>query len=360
MSNLPWPVVVALTIAFIVLSAFFVAVEFALLAAKRHRLEDMAPRSRAARAALRSSSELTVLLAGSQLGITACALALGAITKPAVHYAISPVVVNLGAPYWIADVIGFVLALIVVAFLQLVVGEMAPKSWAIAHPELSATMLALPMRAFMAVFRPLLIGLNEAANWCLRRVGVEPVDHIASGSNPDDLRHLVEHSATVGAIDVAYSDQLANALDLRRLTLADLVADQPTPVALPTPATAGEVRDAARTSGHLRILLQEPGAPVPTGVVHVRDTLMLATGTPVTEITREILQMPADTALHAALTRMRETSNHLAIVPDAAAGVRVVTLADVLAQLFPRTTAEAGAGPGGTPLTESAPSTATA
>lgn len=360
MSALPWPVVAALTVAFIVLSAFFVAVEFALLAAKRHRLEDMASRSRAARAALRSSGELTVLLAGSQLGITACALALGAITKPAVHYTISPVVANLGAPYWVADVIGFVLALIVVTFLHLVVGEMAPKSWAIAHPELSATMLALPMRAFMLVFRPLLIALNEAANWCLRRVGVEPVAHIATGSNPDDLRHLVEHSATVGAIDVAYSDQLANALDLRRLTLADLVADQSAPASLAVPATAGQVRSAARDSGHLRILLREPGAATPTGVVHVRDTLMLAADAPVTAITRDVLQMPAATALHAALTRMRETSNHLALVPDAAGGVRVVTLADVLAQLFPRTMAEAGTGPGGTPLEEAGRAPATA
>lgn len=88
MSN-PWIVTVA-TVLLISLSAFFVAVEFALISAKRHRLEDAAPRSRSARAALRSSSELTLLLAGSQLGITVCTLALGAITKPAVHYALTP------------------------------------------------------------------------------------------------------------------------------------------------------------------------------------------------------------------------------------------------------------------------------
>ncbi|MFE3618361.1 CNNM domain-containing protein, partial [Streptomyces anulatus] len=84
MSN-PW-VVVAVTIVLIAASAFFVAVEFALIAARRHRLEDAAPKSRAARAALRSSAELPVLLAGSQLGITVCTLALGAVTKPAVHH----------------------------------------------------------------------------------------------------------------------------------------------------------------------------------------------------------------------------------------------------------------------------------
>lgn len=83
MSGTGWAIVA--TVALIALSAFFVAVEFALLAAKRHRLADAAPRSRSARAAVRSSAELTVVLAGSQLGITACTLALGAVTKPAVQ-----------------------------------------------------------------------------------------------------------------------------------------------------------------------------------------------------------------------------------------------------------------------------------
>ena len=183
MSN-PW-VVALVTASLIAASAFFVAVEFALIAARRHRLEDAAPHSRSARAALRSASELSVLLAGSQLGITICTLALGAITKPAVHHWLTPAIAGWGAPSWLADVGGFVLALIIVTFLHLVVGEMAPKSWAIAHPERSATMLALPMRAFMWVTRPVIGTLNRLANWCLRKVGVEPVDAAGLGDIGD-------------------------------------------------------------------------------------------------------------------------------------------------------------------------------
>ena len=344
MSN-PWVVLVA-TVVIIALSAFFVAVEFALLAAKRHRLEDAAPTSRSARAALRSSGELTVLLAGSQLGITVCTLALGAITKPAVHHWLTPLFETWGAPYWAADVAGFVLALVIVTFLHLVVGEMAPKSWAIAHPEASATMLALPMRAFMVVTRPVLLALNGAANWCLRRVGVEPADQVASGPCPDDLRHLVEHSASVGALDVAYSDQLSGALDLRRLTVEDLLADHAAPSAVGHGATAAQVQEASRASGHLRILVQGDGGR-PEGVVHVRDTLLLADDAPVTGVTRPVFELAADMPLHTALTSMRETGNHLAVVPrsDAdgpdgpAADFGVVTLADVLRRLLPRTTA---------------------
>ena len=178
------PVVLLLTIATIALSAFFVAVEFALMAARRHRLEERAATSASARAAVRSSGELTLLLAGSQLGITACTLALGAITKPWVHHAITPALESLGLPHGTANVVSFVLALFIVTFLHLVIGEMAPKSWAIAHPEFAATVLALPMRAFMVLTRPMLRLLNGAANALVRGAGVEPVDEISIAGDP--------------------------------------------------------------------------------------------------------------------------------------------------------------------------------
>ena len=129
----------------------------------------------------------------------------------------------MGRAAWLADVGGFVLALIIVTFLHLVVGEMAPKSWAIAHPETSATMLAIPMRAFMWLTRPLILALNRLANWCLRKVGVEPVDQVGTGQDPDGLRHLVEHSANVGTLDERYHGQLVSALELQALTVGDIV-----------------------------------------------------------------------------------------------------------------------------------------
>ncbi len=346
MSN-PW-VVLAATVAIIALSAFFVSVEFALLAARRHRLEQDAATSRAAPAALRSSSELTVLLAGAQLGITVCTFALGAVTKPAVHHWITPAAEALGAPYWLADVTGFVLALVGVTFLHLVIGEMMPKSWAIAHPETSAKMLALPMRAFMAVTRPLLVWMNEAANWTLRRLGVEPAERVATSQNADDLRHLVEHSTDVGALDVAYSVQLAGALDLRRLTVRDLIAGQAPPPVVAEDATAAEVRHAAHRSGHLRILVRPTGSAVPDRVIHVRDTLMLDDDAPVREVAHPVFELRADMPLHEALTRMRENASHLAVVRPAdgrSGSIGVVTLAAMLSQLLPRGSAEKDPAP---------------
>ena len=139
------------------------------------------------------------------------------------HDLLLPVFTAWGLPAVTADVVAFVVALVVVTFVHLVIGEMAPKSWAIAHPERSAILLALPMRAFMAVTRPLLVALNALANVCLRRVGVEPVDELAAGHNPDDLRELVAHSAETGTLDRERHDRLVTALDLEAATLGSLV-----------------------------------------------------------------------------------------------------------------------------------------
>ncbi|WP_028473072.1 CNNM domain-containing protein [Nocardioides alkalitolerans] len=331
----PWVVLTA-TVLIIGLSAFFVAVEFALIAAKKHRLEDAATKSRSGRAALRSASELSVLLAGSQLGITVCTLALGAITKPAVHHWLTPLFETWGIALWLADVAGFVLALLIVTFLHLVVGEMAPKSWAIAHPEKSATMLAIPMRGFMFVTRPLLHVLNNAANWCLHRVGVEAVDELTAAQNPESLRQLVQHSVAVGALDASYSAQLSGALDLGRLQVRDLVKPSP-PTAVPADATIADVQGASRASGHLRILVGEPGSPV--GLVHVRDTLSEAPGDPVTALVRPCHELEPDATVLSAMADMREARAQLAVVRGRDGFMGVVSFADMLRGLFPEQTA---------------------
>jgi len=327
----PW-VVVPATVVIVALSAFFVAAEFALLAAKRHRLEDAAG-TRSGRAALRSASELTVLLAGSQLGITVCTLALGALSKPAVHHWLTPAFEGVGLPPVAADVLGFVLALFVVTFVHLVVGEMAPKSWAIAHPERSALLLAVPMRGFIAVFRPVLRALNAAANALVRRAGATPADEVAAGHSPAALRHLLEHSTTAGTLDAQSSAQLAGALDLQDLTVGDLVRAGAALAAVGEGASVGDVRAVTRRTGHLRVLVGTRERI--TGVVHVRDTLTEPDDAPAAPWVREVFVLAAETSVPSALTTMRATRNHLAVVTAGGSVHGVVTLADVLRRLFP-------------------------
>lgn len=328
------PVVLLLTIAIIALSAFFVAVEFALMAARRHRLEERAATSASARAAVRSAGELTLLLAGSQLGITACTLALGAITKPWVHHAITPALESLGLPHGTANVVSFVLALFIVTFLHLVIGEMAPKSWAIAHPEFAATVLALPMRAFMVLTRPMLRLLNGAANALVRGAGVEPVDEISIAGDPQALRALVEHSANVGALEASYSASITRALTLADITLQDMVAADAHVTAVSGSATIADVQEATRRSGHLRVLVRDGDAV--RGVVHVRDTLTVADPEAfAVTLARPVIELDRATPLHEALTRMREVSNQFVVVRAGSRLVGVVTLADILPSLLP-------------------------
>jgi len=327
----PWTVLVV-TLGLIAVSAFFVAVEFALLAARRHRLEDSAATSRSARAALRSTSELSVLLAGSQLGITACTLALGATTKPAVHYWLTPLIHAWGAPLWVADAAGFVLALAVVTFLHLVIGEMAPKSWAIAHPERAATMLAIPMRLFMAFTRPLLNALNYAANWCLRRVGIIPVDELETGQDPDALRHLVEHSVAAGTLDRRYYRNLTSALELQRLTLSDIVSPGAELSAVAAEADTAAIQAKAMATHHQRLLVR--GIDGIEGVVHVRDSLRAQPESTAHDLMRPVMRLPADTPVYRALHIMRQTRNHLALVVEDGDFVALITLTDVLQRLL--------------------------
>ncbi|GAA1095787.1 hemolysin family protein [Tsukamurella strandjordii] len=328
----PW-VIVAITAALIAASAFFVAVEFSLIAVRRHRLEDAASSSRSARAALRSSQELSLLLAGSQLGITVCTLALGAITKPAVDSWLTPVLESTGIPTWTADVGAFLLALFIVTFLHLVVGEMAPKSWAIAHPERSAVLLALPMRAFMTVTRPLLVVLNNAANACLRRVGVTPVNEVESGQDPAALRQLVQHSATVGALDAQYSGHLTSALELEALTLGDIARWDVPPSSVAPSATPAQVRAEADRTGHLRLLIDDGAAVL--GMVHVRDCLQVPDEARATDLMRPVLFLTADEPAYAALGSMRDSRTHLVVVQRADGATAVVTLSDLLGRLMP-------------------------
>ncbi|MCZ4579520.1 hemolysin family protein [Gordonia amicalis] len=329
----PW-IVAVITVVLIAASAFFVAVEFALIAARRHRLEDEAATSGSARAALRSASELSVLLAGSQLGITVCTLALGSVTKPAVHHWLTPLFESWGLPYWSADVVGFVVALIIVTFLHLVVGEMAPKSWAIAHPERSAIVLALPMRAFMWVTRPVIVQLNHLANRCLRRVGVEPVDQVATGQDSDALRHLVEHSATVGTLDERYHAHLTSALELESLTLADVVTPNDILAAVPPTASADEIQTLGRVSGHLRLLVRDADSGPVHGVVHVRDSLRAEPGATAADLMRPVLRIESAQPVYEALAAMRERRAHLALVTDSGRAIGLITLNDLLQRLL--------------------------
>lgn len=327
-------VVIAVTVLLIVLSAFFVVIEFALLGARQHRLETEATSSASARAALRGMNELTIMLAVAQLGVTACTLALGAVTKPAVDQWLEPLFTQIGTPAWLAGGASFAISLLLVTMLHLVVGEMAPKSWAIAHPELAAKVIGIPSRALAWLFRPLLTWINAVANRLVAASGVTPVDRAAvGGQDADTIRQLVEHSSEVGSLDEPFHAQLSDLLDLRELTVGDL-APKGALEAVGEDATVADVHEAAARSGHLRIFVGDLSGGEPR-LVHVRDTLLDSRDARVASHTRPCLVLSNDTLVHEALGQMRDSGEQLAVVQREHHAVGVITMTDILRRVLP-------------------------
>lgn len=341
MSN---PLIVTLvTLVLLALSAFFVIIEFALLGARRHRLEELAADSRSARAALRGMNDLTLMLAGSQLGITFCTFALGAVTKPAVDNWLGPVLLMLGLPAWLAGGASFALAFFIVTFLHLVVGEMAPKSWAIAHPERSALAVGLAGQAYIWPLRPLMKWVNRIANRLVKASGVEPVESAAvGGQDIATIRQLVEHSARVGTLKPQLQQQISSLIDLGSETVDALLMEGKVATSVPYGATVADVRAAALESGHLRILVLGDGGAEPL-VVHLRDTLLEPDARPVQEIARTVYLLDAQTPIYEAMARMRQSSVQFAAVMSDGQMRGVVTLADMLQRLLPMTMRQRGA-----------------
>ncbi|WP_430645089.1 CNNM domain-containing protein [Agromyces sp. GXS1127] len=330
----PW-IVVPVTVGLIVLSAFFVVIEFALIGARRHRLEQDAAGSASARAALRGMNELTIMLAGAQLGITASTFALGAVTKPAVDEWLGPVFASWGLPSWLAGGAAFALALVIVTFLHLVVGEMAPKSWAIAHPETAARIIGLPSRGFVRIFRPFLLWVNRVANALVARTGVEPVDRAAvGGRDADTIRNLVEYSTEAGVLEPELRAQITEVIALQELTVDRITTADASPAAARADATVAEVREAALASGHLRILLDD-GTGRMTRVVHVRDTLLADDGEGAAAFARDAFRVDAATPAYELLGRMREEQVQLAVVERSGELLGIVTLTDVIQRVLP-------------------------
>lgn len=327
----------AASVALLAGNAFFVAAEFALVASKRHRLEQsVAAGSRAARAALAGSRELTLMLAGAQLGITICTLGLGALAKPALGHTIEPALAWTGLPTRAAVAIGAVVALLVVAFLHVVLGEMAPKSWAITHPERAALLLSPPFRGFARVVRPLLAVLRRSAYALLRLFRVEPQDALAAAHGPAELRMLLEQSRQEGLLDPDQHQLLSRMLPLARTSLAQVMSPLSRLAVVPVAAPATAVEAVCQTAGRSRLGVVD-GAGRVRGLVHVRDVLSATTSG--RRVTAATLMSPATTldaslTVAAAAARMRVARAQLALVASNGTVTGFVALEDMLEQVI--------------------------
>ncbi|SDH85191.1 Hemolysin, contains CBS domains [Sinosporangium album] len=320
-------------------NAFFVAAEFAVISARRHRLEEVAGGAgrltrAAARAAVRGGRELSLMLAGAQLGITLCSLGLGMVTEPAIEHMLEPVFAAVGLPDSLHVPISFTIALALVTFLHMVIGEMAPKSWALTHPEQAALSLALPFRGFVWIARPLLATLNGFSNLLLKLFGVNPRDELATTRTPHQLAMLVGESGRMGLLDRAEHDLLTRALRTYGEGVERLVIPIADVAAVAANAPDDLVHAEAARSGHLRLLVNTGTPDDVVGVLHTRDILIHPGRTP-GEMARPIPRLPAATTLPEAVTALQEAHAHLGLVTDPADRViGMVSLSDLIGELL--------------------------
>jgi CBS domain containing-hemolysin-like protein len=329
-----------LTAALLLANGFFVAVEFALIASRRTKLESLAEDgSTRARMALGSMRHLNLQLAGAQLGITMASLVLGYVAEPTVAGLIEGAVDRfVELPEGLLHTIGFIVALTIVAFLHMVIGEMVPKNIAIAAPERTLLLLTLPNRAYVTVFGPLLRVLNGLANAGVRLLGIEPQDELSTSASAEELAVMLGASRDKGLIEEVAHQLLTGALDLGDRSITTVLVPTSEVVWLPRSATPEEAEALVVSSGHTRLLVAGSGVDDVLGFVHAKDLLTVSEAArdrplPLGRV-RRMLVVGEDTSLDDALLAMQQARIHVAVVTDRAGRtLGIATLEDVIEAL---------------------------
>ncbi|MXW43077.1 MAG: HlyC/CorC family transporter [Acidimicrobiia bacterium] len=333
---------IAVGIVLLAANAAFVAVEFALLVARRSRLEPLAEAgNRRARMTLAAMSDLNLQLAGAQLGITMASLGLGFVAEPAVAHLIERVVESfVHLPSGVLHAISFTVALTIVVYLHMVLGEMVPKNIALAGAERTAMWLAPVNRVYVMLFGPLIGLLNLISRGLVRLLGVQPRDELSSTHTAQEFAVLVEHSAAEGYLDDFDRSLLSSALELAGRPVQSVMVPRDQVVAVEQRVHASDVLDVMNSSGHSRVVVYNDSLDQIIGFVHAKD-LLAVTGTRAlqplgADLIRAVPNINENTSLEGALSLMQSSHCHLAVVQRVSRRrgrgftVGIVTLEDVL------------------------------
>jgi len=318
-------------------NGYFVAAEFAYVAARRSRFADGAEEGdKKSIRAVEVHKRLSFMLSGAQLGITVTSLVLGFIARPAIAGAIEPVLEAVGvgesASFGISLTIAFVLATIA----QMVFGELAPKNLAIAKPEPVARAVAGSTLVFMRVAGPLIRLFDGAANKLLRLCGIEPVEELHGGVSADELDLIVDSSAESGHLTSSQAVLLERAIDFAELEASDAMVAWNKVVSIDGVSTAADLRD-AMASRRSRFPVVDAEGKV-QGIVHAKDLLGVDRAaydtTLVHSLMHDVIAVPESAGLTVVLGQLRTHSTEMALVIDEYGGpAGIITLEDVVEEL---------------------------
>jgi magnesium and cobalt exporter, CNNM family len=332
---------ILLTVLLLGANAFFVGSEFALISARRDRLEALAEagKYRAARV-IRAGENLSLMLAGAQLGITACSILLGRIGEPAVAHLLENPFRMAGIPETLLHTVSFVIAVILVVVLHVLLGEMVPKNIAIAGPESAATLLIPAYLVWVQVARPLI----ESYNWCakitMRTIGVQVKDELDITASAVELTEMIAESHSEGLLDRDEHLRLIRALQIRNRVVADVAIPLGEICAVPVAAGSGPavhaIECALAETGYSRFPITDQSGRF-TGYLHIKDVLALIDNPDAVVDRSAVRPLPRvrDTMpLPDALYRLCRNNSHLALVTNARGDVIVmVALEDLFEDL---------------------------
>ncbi len=325
----------------VLLTAFFVAGEFALVAVDRSRVKRLAAEGdRAASQINGSLSRLSFELSGAQLGITITSLLTGAIAEPALAGLFEPLLQRIG---WegVTDRPEFAigLALFVANIASMLIGELVPKNFALAKPFGTAKAVAIPMSWVNRLLRPVILLLNRAANWTVSKLGIEPREELAGVRSLEELELIIRSSGEGGELDDAELSLLTRAISFTEKVAADVMVPRVDVEGLSRFDSVADLRRLARDSGHSRFPIFGEDRDEIVGVVHVKDTFRVQSErrsiTPVAHIAKPALIVPDSRHLDDLLVDMQRQSRALALVVDeygALAGI--VTIEDLLEEIL--------------------------
>jgi CBS domain containing-hemolysin-like protein len=328
---------VALAVALLAANAFFVGAEFALISARRTQIEPrVAAGSKAARITLRAMENVSMVMAGAQLGITACSLGLGAVGEPAVAHLLEPALHASGLSDDLLHPVAFAVALSIVVYLHVVLGEMVPKNIALAGPTRAALVLGPPMMAVVTVLKPIVTALNAIANAALWLLRVEPKDEIASTFTRDEVAAMLQESKHEGLLAGDEYDRLADALAFTERTVETVLLPRDSLVTVPHRALVSEVEAVCAHTGYSRFPVAGHTGEL-HGYLHIKDVLEVDPDIdhPIDDKRlRPFATVRAGERLHEALTALRRRGTHMGrVVDDQGALLGLVTLEDVLEEL---------------------------
>jgi CBS domain containing-hemolysin-like protein len=316
-------------------NAFFVGAEFSLISSRRDRLEALLEQGNTrAKIVINASKNVSLMLAGAQLGITICSLLLGRLGEPAIAHQLSGFFELLHIPEVLLHPISFAIALAFITILHVLIGEMVPKNLAIAEPERLALWLVPVHVVWVKLANPFIWLLNFIANSALRLVKVEPKDELETAYTSDELAELLSESRREGLLDQSEHQRLSQTLSSVQKTVADVLVPTEQLTTLPCSPTVGDVEKAVSSTGFSRFPVRTDTGEL-AGYIHVKDVLDQANNDPSSTVpaekTRSLTELRADSRLDEALSAMRKEGSHLALALDAEGrSVGVVTLEDLV------------------------------